>query len=121
MRKSPGPLDVTRLDLTYPVPPKPALSALYALLPQHLLYVLSADTSSDVLTSSRKRLAGNMSHLEWKQVEAAAHEVYNHKKASWSATFQQRGYTLTDAIFAAELAKIGKMHVAASNYTNAII
>ena len=120
MRKSPGPLDVVKLDLTYPVPSKPTLSALYALLPQHLLYTLSG-ASLDVLNSSRKRLAGNMSHLEWEQVKTAARAAYELKKASWSQTFSQRGYTLTDAAFETELAKIGKYHAAASSYNSALL
>lgn len=120
MVNTPGPIDVTKLDLKYPVPSKPALSALYALLPQHLRLVLSGVTL-DVLSSSRKRLAGNTAHLEWEQVEAAANQAYEHKKASWGELFKQRGYTLTNEIFADELAKIGKYHVAANSYSKALL
>lgn len=120
MRNTPGPLDVTKLDLQFPVPPKPATSALFALLPQHLLYVLSG-ASSEVLNSSRKRLAGNMAHLELEQVKAAALQAYEHKKASWGQKFKEKGYTLTLAVFEAELDKIGKYHAAARDYKNALL
>jgi hypothetical protein len=105
---NPGP--IAKIDLKYFPVAKPTVSSLFVLLPQHLAVVLSSSAGADMVTSSRNRLAGNVAHIEWEEVERAAEQAFEHKQASWTQSLLARRCVLTKEAFQAELKQLARHH-----------